>query len=75
MLPEELAHRAGDGVEVFMLWHPEDNRVTVVVEDMRAGGSFVLLVEEQENPLDVYYHPYAYLAARGERTTIPVEVR
>jgi hypothetical protein len=75
MLPEELAYRSGDGVEVFLLWHREENRVTVVVEDFRAGGSFVILVEDDENPLDVYYHPYAYLASRGDGTRIPLEVR
>lgn len=75
MPPKELAHRKAEGADVFLLWHPEDNRVTVVVDDLYPDASFVLLVEPGENALDVFYHPYAYAARRPAGTTILQEVR
>jgi hypothetical protein len=72
---EELAHRAGDGVEVCLFWNPADGRVSVVVDDARADEHFELEARA-DNALDVFYHPYAY-APRSEpalaaETTLPV---
>jgi hypothetical protein len=36
----ELASRESDGVHVHLLWHPEEDAVTVSVEDSRAGRCF-----------------------------------
>ena len=60
----ELAHRAGDGVEVSLFWSEADNRLTVTVSDMRFGGAFQLAAHP-ENALDVFYHPFAYAAFQG----------
>jgi hypothetical protein len=57
----ELAARDSDGVHVFLLWHPDENAVSVSVEDARAGGRFQLRVAP-ERALDAFYHPFAYAA-------------
>ena len=60
---KELAHRAGDGVEVSLLWRPTDGRLTVVVDDAKAGERFALDARP-DKALDVFYHPYAYASSR-----------
>jgi hypothetical protein len=60
----ELAHRAGDGVEVSLFWNEGDNRLTVAVADTRTGEEFELAAHP-ENALDVFYHPFAYAAFKG----------
>jgi len=63
----ELDSRASGGVHVRLLWHPRDGHVSVAVEYIKTGESFVLLVQDGERPLDVFRHPYAYAASRGLR--------
>ena len=55
----ELAHRSSDGVEVSLLWSPDDGRLTVLVVDTKLGEVFDLPLTD-ERPLDVFHHPYAY---------------
>jgi hypothetical protein len=57
----ELAHRATNGLEVSLVWSELENRLSVRVSDTRAGQRFVLHVEN-DNALDVFYHPYAHAA-------------
>jgi hypothetical protein len=57
----ELASREGDGIHVQLLWHPDENALTVSVEDARVGDRFQLAVAP-ERALDVFYHPFAYAA-------------
>ena len=64
-MPTELAHRAGDGIEVLILWQRDDGTLTVVVDDVRNGGSFELVTTDGTEALDAFYHPFAYAAARG----------
>lgn len=63
-LPRELAYRVNDGLEVSLLWLKRANRLTVLVADGRTGDSFELPVGKHE-PLDVFYHPFAYAAFHG----------
>jgi hypothetical protein len=58
---KELAHRAGDGVEVALLWSPSDGRLTVLVDDAKTDERFALQARA-DNALDVFYHPFAYAA-------------
>ena len=44
-----------------MLWHPDDNALTVTVEDERVGDRFQLAVAP-DRALDAFYHPFAYAA-------------
>jgi hypothetical protein len=57
----ELAARDSDGVHVVLLWHPDENAVSVSVEDARAGDSLRLRVAS-DRALDAFYHPFAYAA-------------
>ena len=60
----ELASRTAAGTQVTLLWSKRTGRAAVVVYDEATGESFELLVRKDDNPLDLYYHPYAYRAAR-----------
>jgi hypothetical protein len=57
----ELAVRDSDGIHVLLLWHPDDNELTVSVEDARVGGRFQFAVAP-DRALDAFYHPFAYAA-------------
>ena len=65
---KELAHRAGDGVEVSLLWSKGRNRLTVEVFDTRTRDAFELEAHP-DNALDAFYHPFAYAALRGVNYT------
>jgi hypothetical protein len=58
----ELDARTSDGIYVRLLWHPEDDRVSVVVNDTKTGQRFELPIHGDEQALDVFHHPYAYAA-------------
>ena len=60
----ELDFRAGDGLEVTLLWNPETNRVTVSVFDAKTGDDFGIDIDAAD-ALDAFHHPYAYAANRG----------
>ena len=62
---KELDYRSADGVEVALLWHPSGDFLSVVVSDARIGRAFELVLDERDNALDVFHHPYAYAAHRG----------
>jgi hypothetical protein len=55
----ELAHRSGDGIEVSLLWNRLEDRLTVLVGDLRTGESFEFSPPRDQG-LDAYYHPFAY---------------
>jgi hypothetical protein len=57
----ELAARESDGIHVLLLWHPDENALTVSVEDDRVGDHFELAVAP-DRALDAFYHPFAYAA-------------
>jgi hypothetical protein len=57
----ELAARDNDGVHVVLLWHPDENAVSLSVEDERAGDRFQMRVSP-DRALDAFYHPFAYAA-------------
>lgn len=61
----ELAYRMADGVEVALYWHTGGGYVSVVVSDARIGETFELVLDERDNAMDVFHHPYAYAAHRG----------
>jgi hypothetical protein len=57
----ELAARESDGIHVLLLWHPDENALTVSVEDARLGDRFHVAVAP-DRALDAFYHPFAYAA-------------
>ena len=56
----ELDHRVSDGIDVRLLWSPEDGDVFVAVSDARTGDDFTIEVADRSRALDVFHHPYAY---------------
>jgi hypothetical protein len=64
--PLELDYRAGDGLEVWLLWAAADDRLFVLVNDARMDESFEVDVDHAE-ALDAFRHPYAYTAFRRTR--------
>jgi len=57
----ELAARESDGIQVLLLWHPDEDALTVSVEDARLGDRFHIAVA-RDQALDAFYHPFAYAA-------------
>jgi hypothetical protein len=57
----ELAHRANDGIDVWLLWEPRTDRVSVRVSDAKAGAMFEVPVSQRQRALDVFHHPFAYV--------------
>jgi len=60
----ELDSRISDGIYVRLLWHSDNGRVSITVDDTKTSEEFELAVREGERALDVYHHPYAYAAQR-----------
>jgi hypothetical protein len=60
--PIELDSRTADRIEVRLLWHPAEDRVTVTAHDGRSGELVEIPVRDGERALDVFHHPYAYAA-------------
>jgi hypothetical protein len=61
----ELDSRTTDGIEVRLLWHSAEDRVTVTARDVRSGEVLEVMVRHDENALEVFQHPYAYAAFHG----------
>jgi hypothetical protein len=55
----ELAHRRHGGIDVALLWQPEDDTVSVLVEDEQTGEAFEIEVP-REKALEAFEHPYAF---------------
>jgi hypothetical protein len=64
----ELDRRSVDGIEVLLLWCADSDRLAVSVSDEKTGTGFLIDVREDERPLDVFRHPFAYAAWRRIRT-------
>ncbi len=60
----ELCSRSCNGIDIALIWHRCNNTAMVVVVNHRNGERFLLEVDESENALDMYHHPYAYAAYR-----------
>jgi hypothetical protein len=58
---EELASRTSNGLEVTLLWQPDEGSVHVRVIDAGTDEAFELTVAG-EDALEAFYHPYAYAA-------------
>jgi hypothetical protein len=67
----EVDSRLTVGLQVRLLWSQVDGRLWVVVLDTRSGETFRVDVRENERPLDVFNHPYAYAADHHIDTCLP----
>lgn len=61
-MTRELDGRITDGIHVRLLWNPNDDRISVAVNDTKTGDAFELPVRDGDRVLDVFRHPYAYAA-------------
>jgi hypothetical protein len=61
----ELASRESYGITVRLFWSRSTNLVTVAVTDAANDDYFELILDDHEQALDVFHHPFAYAAARG----------
>jgi hypothetical protein len=57
----ELDYREGDGLEVTLVWYPEDDGIAVKVLDTRTGERFEFPVDPA-SARDAFQHPFAYAA-------------
>jgi hypothetical protein len=53
----ELAHRASDGIDVYLFWNEPTSRVTVCVLDGRSDDGFELELDGRQ-ALDAFNHPF-----------------
>jgi hypothetical protein len=58
----ELNHRSTDGIDVWLLWDPGTDSVSVRVSDTKAGAAFEIPVKARHRAMDVFNHPFAYAA-------------
>lgn len=65
--PKELASRFSGTADVVLFWSKRTHRAAVAVEDKATGDHFELLVRADDDPLDLFEHPYAYAASRGRK--------
>ena len=56
----ELNHRSNDGIDVWLLWDPGTDCVSVRVADAKAGANFEIPVKARHRAMDVFNHPFAY---------------
>ncbi len=61
--PRELDHRESDGIQVSLVWSPDNGDVWITVLDAVTGESFHIEVDPA-HALDAFRHPFAYLPAR-----------
>lgn len=57
----ELDSRSGDGLDIRLLWNPDDDSVTVTVADVRTQELFVIPVAARDAAA-AFQHPFAYAA-------------
>ena len=67
----ELDARAGDGIDVRLMWYPATNTVTISVLDATRDHSFELAVEPA-HALAAFHHPFAYAASQGVAFVAPL---
>jgi hypothetical protein len=62
--PKLLALRHTGTTDVALLWSRRRHRAAITVDDDATGEHFELLVQPDDNPLDLYQHPYVYAYTR-----------
>jgi hypothetical protein len=70
----ELAYRESEGLEVTLLWRPDDDALSVLVVDTRSRNCF-MLPAERDHALDVFNHPFAHARLRAADSGVPADRR
>ena len=60
----KLASRDGDGIHVLLLWHPNEEALTVSVDDSRSGDRFTFAVD-RDRGLEAFRNPFACAASHS----------
>ena len=60
--PKLLALRHSGTADVALFMERRTHRAAVSVDDPATGEHFELLVQPDDNPLDLFEHPFAYAA-------------
>ena len=68
--PRELDSRSGDGLDIRLLWAPDDS-LTVTVADARSEEFFVIAVAAAD-AREAFNHPFAFAAVVSQRNPLPV---
>jgi hypothetical protein len=66
----ELDSRTNDGIDVRLLWDPDDGRIAIAVADSKSGEQFGFEVSERERARQAFRHPFSYAASRGIGTAV-----
>ena len=61
LTPRELDARSGDGLDIRLLWNPDDDSLTVTVADVRSE-EFVVIPVAAQDAAAAFHHPFAYAA-------------
>jgi hypothetical protein len=70
-ITRELDSRVSDGIHVRLLWDPQDDGVSVVVNDIETGDGFEVPIPDSRRALEVFHHPYAYATTLRAVNTEP----
>ena len=70
-LIRELDHRTSDGIDVRLLWHPHDDRISVAVRDAKTGEAFAVAVRPGDSALEAFHHPFSDAAWHGAAASGP----
>ena len=62
--PKLLALRHSGTADIGLFWSRRTHRAAVAVEDNATGERFELFIRADDDPLDVFKHPYAYASKR-----------
>jgi hypothetical protein len=62
--PKMLASRQSGTTEIALFWSKRKHRAAVAVDDEATGDHFELEINPEDDPLDLYNHPYPYAAVR-----------
>jgi hypothetical protein len=62
----ELAHRTNDGIDVWLYWEKVGDTLIVEVYDQKLD-EYYELEAPRDRALDVFRHPFAYLATLEAR--------
>jgi hypothetical protein len=67
----ELDSREADGLEITLVWYPEEDAIAVRVLDTRSGERHEIPVDAAD-ARDAFEHPFAYAAEPDELFELPL---
>jgi hypothetical protein len=59
VVERELAYRRNGALDIYLIWHPAHDGVSIRVEDQRTGVRVEMDVD-QRSALEAFRHPFSY---------------